>query len=652
MAEVLTPVSHPELRSPNTPGVIFEDAVADHNQAAVEANSRRSRSSQRESDDEMANLNDKLVNAINKQTALDDLLEKTRQELEASKARVAHLEAEEQRHEEKLSSGEYVSRELFENRESVLVADASEEKKQRQIAQAEKRKIESEMEDLTASLFEQSNQMVAQARREAADTLHKNQQLRDQLKDTESLLESQKEQLNELKTIMQTPVSAKEDNNSKDTGTEPASPSAAQADGRTHLAQLLEALNLTPSTPEASAIVPAPSTSFSHLIKPVCRTDLPAYEDFKNLAVIGQVQKSQPASRVSSGSYSGLNVMGMNLSSLATANRSTSSLHSKTPSSDATVPSTTNINGASASNSSISTANLNATPGSFSPTSGSSKDGLPQPLKDTKFYKRLLVEDIEPTLRLDLSPSISWLSRRSITASLPEGGVIVEPLSESDKRLYGRFTMCGMCGESRRTKENARTHRLRLGDGENATSWNICGLCLEKVRAIGDLVGFVRMIRDGVVRCQTPEAQVLAWEELVRLRERAFWARMAGGVLPAFVPTPASASRSSAKDDTSLDLPKTRDPNSNLNTNHDGTSTPAGSSDNSETQEEVNAQIQSGLEESFTTFDNAKDAKDKFARMGPPQVPPKTPPRNRSSGGFPKISIPGGFWGGEMNTLR
>jgi len=43
------------------------------------------------------------------------------------------------------------------------------------------------------------------------------------------------------------------------------------------------------------------------------------------------------------------------------------------------------------------------------------------------------------------------------------------------------------------------------------------------------------MIKDGVLRLGDPEAEKEAWEETVRLRERMFWARVGGGVVPAFV---------------------------------------------------------------------------------------------------------------------
>ena len=76
---------------------------------------------------------------------------------------------------------------------------------------------------------------------------------------------------------------------------------------------------------------------------------------------------------------------------------------------------------------------------------------------------------------------------------------------------------------------------MRVNEGETATKWPLCILCLEKVRGVGDLVGYVRMIRDGVVKCNEKDEELEAWDELIHLRERLFWARMAGGVVPTFL---------------------------------------------------------------------------------------------------------------------
>ncbi|KAL1972300.1 hypothetical protein VTN31DRAFT_7519 [Thermomyces dupontii] len=58
------------------------------------------------------------------------------------------------------------------------------------------------IETLTAALFEEANKMVAAAKQEREAVERKNEQLRAQIRDTEMLVASQKEQLAELKGVM------------------------------------------------------------------------------------------------------------------------------------------------------------------------------------------------------------------------------------------------------------------------------------------------------------------------------------------------------------------------------------------------------------------------------------------------------------------
>lgn len=354
------------------------------------------------------------------------------------------------------------------------------------------------------SVFEADmSQMVAAAKQEREAVERKNEQLRAQIRDTEMLVASQKEQLAELKGVMAEMNSCRDETDTHtNISTTPSSPAVNK---HSSLNRFLDTSNFSPSS-AAPDVGPAPSTQFPHLLKLVCRTDISAYEDFRDL--LNQARSSKPASRVASGSYAGLNVMG--LGSLAA--------HSGF---------------SNASSVSLSGASQSPTP-----------NGSPQPstthisLKETRFYKRILTEDIEPALRLDTAPSISWLTRRSVMSSICEGGLVVEPMP-MNLRKYG--FPCSLCGEKRQGNVNERTHRFRTSDNENAQRYPLCVLCLEKIRACCDLTGYLRMILDGHIRVGDEEEEKEAWEETVRLRERIFWARLGGGVVPAFIPSEHSA---------------------------------------------------------------------------------------------------------------
>lgn len=336
--------------------------------------------------------------------------------------------------------------------------------------------------------------MVAAAKigREAVEK--KNQQLRSQVKDTEMLLASHQDQLAELKSVMQGMHLSKDDVETRtNASTAPPSPAApSHVRGSAKQEPELDVVATVPCNPEE--FVPGPSCDFPQLLRMVCRTDLQAYDDFRELLVLSR--SSKPSSRAGSGSYAGLNVM-----SLA------------------------GFGGGSASvNSSPTKANTHSPKGSLS-----SQVGSHIPLKETRFYKRVLMEDIEPTLRLDLAPGISWLTRRTVLSGICEGTLVVEPMPSSTKKY--EFS-CSVCGERRPGAHNQRTHRFRTSDSETAQRYPLCLQCLERIRSCCEFTGYLRMILDGHIRASDTDEERDVWEETVRLRERMFWSRIAGGMVP------------------------------------------------------------------------------------------------------------------------
>ena len=635
--------------------------IADPRKTSTPDLSRSDSESSRHPDlnSEVAALSDKLINAINHSTTLDDTLAQTRQELEASRTRIAKLEAEARAYEARIARGDLIAKNNVDQQNNKLFAELTEERKQKAIVQQEKRGIESELENLTASLFEEANKMVAAANRDRDDVEKKNQQLRDQIKDGEALIASQTEQLTELKTLMQQigPTSDyRKDLDSPRISMAPSSPGLPRED---NLTRLMEAMNLSPNSPDNGEITPSPSTTFTHLVKPLCRNDIPAYEDFKHLIQTAHFRSHNPShatSRAGSGSYGGLNVMGLG----SLSNNSTPNL------SQTAQPATSKL------------ANSPQIPGSFSPNPDTRGPLL---LKDTRFYKRILVEDIEPTLRLDLSPTLSWLNRRSIFSALGESTLIVEPIPEASVKLYGKYTPCALCGESRREDENPRTHAMRVREGEGATKWSICMLCLEKVRGVGDLIAYIRMVREGVVKVGDKKDEEDAWEELIRLRERLFWARMAGGVVPAFLPTPkhtpiedkrmepALERKSGGSDEDDFHEARASTPPEHpTSADTDDAQLPTSKEEgtNAEKPAEVveSQPFPEDMDGSLTTFDNIRAMRANSSQQRS-STPPPTPSPARghfqrvSSGGggmsFPRINIPKlpqGFWESQVNTLR
>ncbi|KAL4783016.1 hypothetical protein BJX76DRAFT_348886 [Aspergillus varians] len=453
--------------------------------------------------DEVATLSSKLVQAINNQTKLDDTLIATRQELEQAQERVCALETENTKYRQDIDEGVFVRKADVDDEFARLKASLAEETSQHNLVEKEKKGIEQELETLTAALFEEANRMVAAAKLEREVVEKKNEQLRSQIKDTESLLASHQEQLAELKSVLHVMNISRDDLDGRTAiSTAPPSP-AGPLQPPIFLGKSMETTDI-PGEIVCAEIAPGPSTSFPNLIKTVCRTDLLAYEDFRELFTTAK--SSKPPSRATSGSYSGLNVM--SLASFGGAGFSSAS----------------------------------SSPSKSQPHSPNGSAYSPQPvfssipLKDARFYKRALMEDIEPTLRLDAAPGISWLTRRSVLSGICEGSLVVEPVPSNVKKY--EFP-CSLCGERRSGSENERTHRFRTSDSETAQRYPLCVLCLERVRSCCEFTGYLRLILDGHIHAEEPDELQESWEETVRLRERMFWSRIGGGVVPIFAQTSA-----------------------------------------------------------------------------------------------------------------
>ena len=467
--------------------------------------------------DEVAALSSKLIHAINHQTTLDDNLSQTRVELERAREQIQSLEVQLAKQREMLVGDIWVRRKSVEAEKTNLLSRIAEEKRLRVEAEQEKRRIEQELENLTAELFEEANKMVISAKEDARreqEVLHrKNDLLKAQLADTEGLLKSQQEQLTELKHVME----QMGDHDNDTATTTPSSPGCSKFDPR-------EADTPTSDLGSQSGlsdlISPSYPTSFTHLLQPVLRTDINAYEDFVNLCQTSKRTFSRPPSGSQTGL--GLGLMGpvASVTSLGI------------PSSASTV--SLSSTGSQAPSSTFSHQGPHTPGSSFSGASSSPMVAIPA-LKEVKFYKRVLVEDVEPTLRLDIAPGLSWLARRSVISAMSDGSLVVEPVPTTG--TYARLSQpqlypCSLCGENRKEEQYLRMYRFRTSESSSSQRYPLCRYCLNRVRSTCDFLGFLRIIKDGHWRTDDEDAEKSAWEESVRLRENMFWARIGGGVRP------------------------------------------------------------------------------------------------------------------------
>ncbi|PWW72939.1 hypothetical protein C7212DRAFT_347992 [Tuber magnatum] len=462
---------------------------------------------------EVAALSNKLISAINHQTQLDDSLSQTRHELEISRARVKQLEAVAKENAEMLAKGLLVKRSDIEAETKQLKDRLGAESRLRVKAEEEKRAMERELEGLTAALFGEANE------EEAVDK--KNEQLRSQLADAQLLLASHQEQLAELKQVIQQMTAEKEEaETAMSTGT-PSTPALGNRTSKESLSRVLEVLHLSPDSATIEDIQPCPPTSLTSLIYPVLRHDVPAYLDFCEVLHSPKgSSRTSPIPRLSSGSFSSIQAMGIGMG-ISYGSSSTGS--SPTGLSSA-------LFGVRADKSSDSHPTSPASVGSAA--NGSAQQQIGLALKETKFFKRVLVEDIEPTLRVDLAPGLSWLARRNVSSAIVDGSLQINPLPLNSK---SGAVSCSMCGESRLDEQYVRTHQMRTSDSTTALRHMLCTYCVDRTRSVCDFLAFLRTLKEGMWKCDSEGDEKHAWEECIKLRERMFWCRIGGGVIPAFV---------------------------------------------------------------------------------------------------------------------
>jgi len=109
--------------------------------------------------EEVATLSNKLINAINHQTNLDDTLNETRHQLDASRERIRQLELEAEGHASKIAGGLLLHSADVQAERKKLLASLAEEVRKRGVAEKEKAAIELELETLTTALFEEANKV-------------------------------------------------------------------------------------------------------------------------------------------------------------------------------------------------------------------------------------------------------------------------------------------------------------------------------------------------------------------------------------------------------------------------------------------------------------------------------------------------------------
>ncbi|KIY72648.1 hypothetical protein CYLTODRAFT_486114 [Cylindrobasidium torrendii FP15055 ss-10] len=294
---------------------------------------------------QVTQLNGKLVKSYDRVSDLEDNLHVAETGARISTKKITELEAERTQHLAALNTGLLVERQHVTAELTRLMEKATEEAAQRGQAESARADIEKDLDDLSATLFDQANTMVAEARFARAQSERK-------VEDAEGSLKVAEEAVAQMQLQMQALQAEKED---------------AQ--------RIAEEMQITmgkgkwAQRSQPSIALPPLRLLCSHL----------PYQEF--LLFVAHLR----------------------------------TLHLST-----------------------------ASPPAMSTL-------LPLP-----FIARLTNEDSEPSLRLDIAPSLNWLSRRTVLSAIHHGQLSIEPVSSSLIHQESFFAnqgnpatplLCALCGE-------------------------------------------------------------------------------------------------------------------------------------------------------------------------------------------------------------
>ncbi|WFD19311.1 hypothetical protein MCAP1_001536 [Malassezia caprae] len=147
---------------------------------------------------QVTGLNAKLVDSINRMSDLEDELSVAHNRILVHTTRIAELSKERDQYISAMNTGLLVEKAHVTSEMQRMMERVVEETAQRGKAESDKTRIEAELEELSAALFNEANSMVAVERLARAKAEEKSQQLEVSLRDTERVMQDQQEMLKNL----------------------------------------------------------------------------------------------------------------------------------------------------------------------------------------------------------------------------------------------------------------------------------------------------------------------------------------------------------------------------------------------------------------------------------------------------------------------
>ena len=357
---------------------------------------------------QVTGLNGKLVGSFERVADLEDEFSEAQRKLQATTSKIQTLEKERSEHLAALNTGLLVEKSHVTTEMQRMMDRVMEETKQRGKAENDKKQIEEELEQLSASLFAEANRMVAVEKLARARAEEKSGSMEKGLKDTEGIMLEQQKVLASLQRQVE---------EMQQGGL--TSDSASLMPGQSGLK--IESLARSPSQRTATlggsggrrrTSVPAgmqiliniqPYSEFvafmGHLRKQ--RRNL---RHFYTYPLPGQSRAASPApALIAAGATSTVGAVAGGQPTMSPS----PSQGSLNPFSIAGVSRHKDY-----------------------PSLPSSAENLVQLTNQGSlpFIKRAQEEDSDPCLRLDLAPGLNWLTRRQANTAILEGNLVVEPI--------------------------------------------------------------------------------------------------------------------------------------------------------------------------------------------------------------------------------
>ncbi|WFC94545.1 hypothetical protein MBRA1_001177 [Malassezia brasiliensis] len=346
---------------------------------------------------QVTSLNGKLVTSFNRISDLEDELSIAHNRILAHTTQIAELHKEREQHLFALNTGLLVEKAHVTAEMQRMMDRVLDETAQRGKAESDKTRIEAELEELSASLFNEANKMVAVERLERARAEEKSAQLQASLLDTERVLAEQQEMLKNLQLQLEKRVPEEVPPEEPISKTEPP---PAPLD-RTLYVQI------------------QPYQEFIAFIR-YLRSLQHQLDPYVRLHQRGLDWTLDPSITQSVGMGGGIG----GVVSPALSGQSTPVRHKDYPHLPASAEQLVQL---------------------------SNQTSLP-------FIRRAQEEDTEPCLRFNHAPGLNWLSRRQASSAMLDGSLVIEPIfaggviqDEAKIRAeYGHLppTPCAMCGLS------------------------------------------------------------------------------------------------------------------------------------------------------------------------------------------------------------